>query len=238
MNENPDNEKINYNFDSAKSLLEQAGWKEKYSDGYLQKDGRIFEVEMPFVKGQDRFLTIYQEDLRKAGIKLNLKESDANIIFKLGNELNFIALPISWSGTFIPNPESYLKSETADSLNTLNWPGIKDKRIDELCDLYEMTFNQSDRIKIIREIDSIACGYHGYVFGWYAPYHRIAFQNKFGYPEWMLNKIGNYLGITYMWYNDPEKAAEYDAAKLDKSINLPQGTIENKYWLSNKEIKK
>ena len=46
--ENPNNPKIKFDIDKAQQLLADAGWKEKNSDGYLVKNGRIFEVELPF----------------------------------------------------------------------------------------------------------------------------------------------------------------------------------------------
>ncbi|HEY5123378.1 MAG TPA: ABC transporter substrate-binding protein [Ignavibacteria bacterium] len=232
--ENKDNPKLGFNIDSAIILLSEAGWKDKNSDGYLIKDGKYLEIDLPFLKGMDRYFTIYQEDLKKAGIKLNLRESDYNTVFKMGNELNFKALPINWTGTFIPNPESYLSSENADSSNTLNWSGIKDKRIDELCNSFKISFDQIERIKILKEIDYIACNYFGYVFGWYSPYQRIAFQNKFGYPKGIISRIGGYGTIINLWYNDPEKCAEYDAAITDKNKILPFDNVESKYWLEKK----
>ena len=234
--ENTKNPRIGFNIDSAKMLLSEAGWRDKNSDGYLIKEGKIFEVDLPFLKGMDRWLTIYQEDLKKAGIKLNLSESDYNTIFKMGNELNFTALPMTWAGTLVPNPESFLGSENADSANTLNWHGIKDKRIDELCNSFKKSFDQNERIKQIQEIDNITSNYFGYVLGWYAPYQRIAFQNKFGYPEYLIDKIGSYNTATYIWYNDPEKCAEYDAALTDKSKIIPSGDVENKYWINIKPV--
>ncbi len=234
--ENPNDPKIKFNLDSAVSLLAQAGWTQKNSDGYLVKNGKIFELELPFDggPGQERYLTVFQEDLKKAGVKLNLKQIDGATRFKLGNERNFTILVTAWTGLRIPNPESSLKSNTADQPNTTNWPGIKDKRIDELCDAYNVSFDKNERIKIVREIDSIACNYFGYGFGWYGPYQRIAFHNKFGYPKWMLPRTSDFLSIPVMWYYDPEKAAEYDAALTDKTKAMPIPEVDQKYWLDVK----
>jgi microcin C transport system substrate-binding protein len=224
--ENPNDPKIKFNLDSAKALLSEAGWTEKNSDGYLVKNGKVFELDLPFDggPGQERYLTVFQEDLKKAGIKLNLKQIDGATRFKLGNERNFTILVTAWTGLRVPNPESSLKSNTADEPNTTNWPGIKDKRIDELCDKYNVSFDKKERIKIVREIDSIACSYFGYGFGWSAPFQRIIFHNKFGFPEWIIGRVTDYLAAPYMWYYDPVKAAEYDEAvnlirvKLIRSI--------------------
>ncbi len=48
--ENPNNPLVNFNLDSAILLLEEAGWKEKNSDGYRVKNGKVFEVELPFTR--------------------------------------------------------------------------------------------------------------------------------------------------------------------------------------------
>jgi microcin C transport system substrate-binding protein len=235
--ENPSNPHVGYNLDSARILLGEAGWKERNSDGYLVKDGKVFELDLPFDggPGQERYLTVFQEDLKKAGIKLNLKQIDGATRFKLGNERNFTILVTAWTGLRIPNPESSLKSNTADQPNTTNWPGIKDSRIDELCDKYNVTFDKKERIKLVREIDNIACNLFGYGFGWYGPYQRIAFHNKFGYPEWILPRIWDYLAIPWLWYYDPEKAAEYDALLADKNKKIETGEVDQKYWMNIKE---
>jgi len=235
--ENPNNPKIGFSLDSARMLLEEAGWKDRNSDGYLVKNGKVFELDLPFDggPGQERYLTIFQEDLKKAGIKLNLKQIDGTTRFKLGNERNFTILVTAWTGLRIPNPESSLKSNTADAPNTTNWPGIKDARIDELCDLYNTTYDKKERIKIIREIDGIASNYFGYGFGWYAPYQRIAFHNKFSYPEWVLPRTNDYLFTCILWYYDPEKAAEYDAVKSDPNKKMEIKPEDQKYWLKIKE---
>jgi len=234
--ENPNNPKIHFNIDKAIKLLAEAGWSEKNEEGYLVKDGKVFEVELPYGNpGADRYLTIFQEDLKKVGIKLSLRQLDGSTSFKLGNERNFEFITINWGGLYFPNPESSMGPGTADEPNTTNWPGIKDTRIDELCLKYNASFDNEERIKIIREIDFIATSLQPYAFGWYMPYQRITFQNKFGYPIWMLPKREDYLRIPILWWNDPEKAAEYDEAKKDKGITLEQGEIDQKYWLDLKE---
>jgi microcin C transport system substrate-binding protein len=235
--ENPNNPKVKFDIEKGQQLLAEAGWKDKNSDGWLVKNGKMFEVELPFAggPGQERYLTVYQEDLKKVGIKLNLRQVDGTTNFKLGNERNFTILMANWGGLVIPNPESSMGPGTADEPNTTNWPGIKDPRIDSLCVEYNKSFDKDERVKIIREIDLISTSMYPYAFGWYAPYQRIAFQNKFGYPEWMLSRIRDYLVIPSIWYNDQEKAAEYEDAKKNSSMQLEKGEVENKFWINVKE---
>ncbi len=231
--QNKSNPVTGFNLDSAKALLTEAGWTEKNKDGFLVKDGKVFEVELPyFQKTMERYLTIYQEDLKKIGIKLDLRETDAATSYKLGNERNFTMLIINWQGLDIPNPESFARSNTADEPNTTNWMGIKDKRIDELCDKYNAAFDKNERVRIIQEIDGILAGYYGYVMMWYAPYQRLVFHNKFGYPDGMLGRTTFMESIPVLWYNDPEKGYEYDEALKDKTRTMPAGETDVKYWIN------
>jgi len=232
--ENPNNPKIRYDFDKAKQLLEEAGWSEKNSDGYLVKDGKIFEFDLPFGHPTlERFLTIYQEDLKNAGIKLNLRQVDGTTSFKIGNERNFSAIYTGWGGLVFPNPESSFGPGTADQPNSTNWSGVKDARVDTLCIKYNISFDRDERIKIIQEIDFILCNLQPYALAWYYPAQRVAFANKFGYPKGYLSRTEDITdAIPTYWFNDPEKAVEYEKALKDKSIVLEQGEIVVKYWLN------
>ncbi len=234
--ENPDDIKIEYNFDEGVKLLAEAGYSQKNSDGYLVKDGKVFEVELPYGNPSlEKFLTVYQEDLKKAGVKLNLKQVDGTTNFKLGNERNFTMLVAAWGGLRYPNPQTSFSSSSAKSDNSTNWPGISDPRIDEIILKYNKEFSRSERIKLIREIDKIATDYIGYAFTWYYPAERIAFHDKFGFPKGMLTKTGDYLTSPGIWYLDPERNAKYEEAKKDKNMQLPKFPPEDKYWLDVKK---
>lgn len=227
--QNFNNPKINFSLDSAKKYLSLAGWTEKNEEGFLEKDGKIFEVELPFTAGMDRYLTVYQEDLKRLGIKLILKEVNAGLLEQLLNERNFTVAPVSLSGTQIPNPEAFFLSSLADEKNTLNYPGIKDNKLDELCGKFNVVFDGNERIKILKQIDSIAYSYYPFVFGWYASYQRICFRNKFGFPECGLPRFGNYYSFFTLWYFDPQKNLILNNA-LNSDADLQVETVDVKYW--------
>lgn len=231
--ENKNNPQIGFNLDSASNLLKEAGWTEKNSEGFLIKNGKILEFKLPYLKSQDRYFTIYKEDLAKIGVKLNLQESDGATLNKLGLERNFQLLPMSWINPDFPAPESIFSSDLADVPNSSNWTGIKNKDIDSLIFLYNIYEDVNSRINVIRQIDSIAVNYCQYVMGWYMPYARIAFQNKFGYPEGIITKHYGVLGLLSQWYYDIKKAKQYWEAKDNPSMLLEKGEMENKYWLTH-----
>ena len=233
--ENKSNPQYGFNLDSSILLLSRAGWTEKNSDGYLIKNGNIFEVELPFSKGMDRYLTIYQEDLKKIGIKINLKEIDLNTAGRLGDERSFNLLPIAWLNLDVPNPESSFKSDLADEKNNTNWSGVKNYRIDNLCEEYSLEQDFSKRVKIIQQIDSILAESVEYILWWYAPYQRFVFQNKFGYPDCIIGKSSGIESVLSLWYCHPARIREYENAINDKSIFINSGEIDSKYWENNIE---
>lgn len=239
--ENPNNSLINFNLDSAILLLEEAGYKDKNDQGYRMKDGKVLDLELTYTQpSQERYLTIFQEDLKRAGIKLNLKQIDGTTQFKIGNERNFSMIMAAWGGQNPPSLEFNVISKTADDPNSTNWSGIKNPRIDELAKMYNTTFDKKERMKQVREVDSIIISIQPYVLGWYADYTRLLFHNKFGFPKWMVARFDDYYGgsepaIFSFWWIDPAKFELYEEALKDKSKQLPVGEVDEKYWVDVKK---
>lgn len=223
---NPADPVLGYNYDSSLFLLNQAGWHLNKSKNSLEKNNSKLEVTIPFVKPMDRYLTIYQEDLEKAGIRLNLKEIDYPTLTAIGNEKNFTMIPVSWSGTRFPNPESFLSSESSNKAYTNNWSGISDPGIDSLCKLYNTAYQKSRQIEIIKKIDEIAYNSFALIDGFYSPFKMLAYQNKFGYPEEITTNYNELLSIFQYWYLDPEKSRLYIKAKTDRNMVLQPEEIE------------
>lgn len=238
--ENPNNHLVEFNLDSAILLLEEAGWNEKNAEGYRMKNGKIFEVDMTFTQpSQERYFTIFQEDLKKAGVKLNLKQVDGTTSFKIGNERSFTLIPANWGGQNPPNLEFNVTTKTADDPNSTNWSGIKIPEIDVIADQYATTFDKKERISQVRKVDAMLVEQQPYIYGWYANYQRILFHNKFGYPKWYLSRFDDYyggkeLGIFAIWWIDPERFAAYQEALKDKTKSLAVGEVEEKFWIDLK----
>lgn len=238
--ENPNNPKIRFDEDEAIDLLEEAGWLQgsMNDDGYLVKDGKEFEIIMPYVdKSSERMHTIFQEDLKNVGIKLTLKQVTWATLIKMLNERNFTMIPMGFSGLIFPNPESSLHSKFADKKNNNNIWGFKNKRVDEICDKYPAMFNLDDRIKACREIDEIVSKAHIWAYGWYSNNSRLLYWNKFGMPEFILGKTANRPDssiIAYWWFDDVKEKRLKEAKKENKMYYKDSTTFykqhEVKYW--------
>ena len=232
MWENPSNEKIRYDPQQALKLLAEAGYTGRDSQGRLTKNGTPFALELIYAaKDSERFLTVFQEDLRKVGITLNLRLVTYETMIKLMDEHQFGMVSAAYTADLFPNPEAVLLSSIADSKSTLNLTGFKNARVDELIAQYDMAYDVPQRVKIIQEIDKLYTDSHHWILEWYAPNLRIVYWNKFGMPKGQFSRIGDYLDMPSLWWVDPAKSARLDQARRDTSINLGQGEVEDKYWL-------
>jgi microcin C transport system substrate-binding protein len=212
-------------------LLAEAGWKDRDAQGRLVKNGQPLAIEVLYSdKGSETWMTVYQEDLRKVGIAMNLRLVTPETLFKLVMERNFDVVSMAWGGLLFPNPETSFASSIADVPNNNNITGFKDARADELMAQYDKEYDQQKRAAIIQEIDGILANSYHYILGWDAPFQRIAYWNKFGHPEGYITRIGDYRDIASLWWVDPQKEAELRRAMGDDSVKLPVGETEVRYW--------
>lgn len=229
--ENPDNEKIRFDPKKAEALLREAGWRERNENGLLVKNGKPFAVTLLYAsKASERHLTIYKEELRKIGIDLHLKLADWATMWKLVLDHNFEMASVAWSGMIFPNPEPNYYSKYADQKQTNNISGIKDPEIDRILEEYRTMFDLKDRIEALRELDSLIFRKHPYVLGWYGPFSRVLYWNKFGMPEYYLTKFSDAFDIFSLWWYDPRKDAALKEA-MENNRPLGVGPEEIRYWL-------
>jgi len=227
----PDNPKFRYDPDKAVKLLKECGWINRNEEGWLVNDkGEMLQLSLMITKAMERIFTVVQEDFRKVGIKLELKLSTAQTMFKMVNERKFKLHWQSWGGLFFPNPENSWSSWTADPDNTNNLAGVKNDRIDEICKAYDTEFDLNKRIEMIREVDKILMDIQPYSLGWFAPYHRILYWNKFGHPDYYFPRTGDLYSVMSLWWVDPEKEKNLNEAKKIDDIKLDVGEVEVMYW--------
>lgn len=232
VNENPDNEKIRYDPQAAVALLTEAGWTGRDSSGRLVKNGQPLTIEIIYADQQsERFFTVYQEDLRKVGITLNLRLVTFETLVKLINEQTFGMVSIAYTGELFPSPEANLKSELADQKNTNNLTGFKSAKADDIIAKYNSEFDLDKRIALLRELDRIVTSEHHWVLEWSAPYERILYWNKFGYPPGIITRVGSYRDIPSLWWLDPARQRALEDARKSPTVKLDAGETDQRYWL-------
>jgi microcin C transport system substrate-binding protein len=234
--ENPNNPKNPYNPEEALKLLAEAGWSTRDSQGRLTKNGQPLQAELLYSdKGSERWMTVYQNDLRKVGITLNLRLVNPETRFKMMMQRQVELVSTAWgAGSVFPTPRPEFHSET-DIPNTNNVSGLKDARIDKLIEQYDVEFDPAKRAQLLREIDGIATSLHHAVFEWYPPSERVAYWNKFGQPQGTFSRVGDYggslgPGIPQLWWIDRAKNARLEQASKDPSAKLDIPPVEDRYW--------
>ena len=235
--ENPNNPVVLYDPELALNLLAEAGWRNRDERGRLVKNGQPLEIELLYrSQTSERIFTVYQEDLRKVGITLNLRLVTPEAQWKLVLDRQFEMVSMLWGGSLFPNPEVEYHSSLADPNGTNNITGIKNRRIDEITEAYNEMFDLDERIAAVREIDGILANLYPYILEWTAPFKRVVYLNKFGYPEGTFTRIGDYSDIPSVWWIDPERLEQFDQAQRDPDIQLEVGPSEDRYWLDFAQV--
>lgn len=113
----------------AQALLDEAGWKAG-KDGARAKDGVPLEIEVlvyPNNKTASGFLTKYQEDLSKSGIRLKLTTLEGGAIAERRRSGDFDAVALGWQTAIESDPEQIWHSKGGS-----NFGGLSDTSVDAL----------------------------------------------------------------------------------------------------------
>lgn len=128
-----------YDPNKAKELLAKAGWKDEDRNGVLEKtiDGKKIEFRFALLlanRDVEKYFTIYKEDLKKAGIDMEIKLIEWNAFAKLLDEQKFDAATLSWAGgSPEDDPKQIWHSESARPGGS-NFIGYKNPEVDRLID--------------------------------------------------------------------------------------------------------
>jgi microcin C transport system substrate-binding protein len=229
--ENKNNPKNEYDPQKALALLGEAGWNARDGQGRLVKNGQPLAVELLYAsQGAERWLTVYQNDLKKVGITLNLRLVSFETQVSLMYERKFDLLDTGWVVPAFPDPDTEYRSSLADVPNSNNVTGFKDPKVDALLDQYNKEFDFKKRVAMIQQLDGILANAYEYVLEWDAPFTRLAYSYRLGQPEGYFTRIGDYYDMLSLWWVDPAKEQELNRAIADPSVKLPVGLTDVHYW--------
>ena len=205
----------------ARDLLKQAGWIVNPQTGFLEKNGQKFSFKfLTRNSSSEKFLAIYAEDLKDAGIELVIDKKDWAAWARDMDEFNFQMAWAAWGSGIFKDPEGMWSSKEADRKSGNNITGFKNKKVDELIKSQKSIFDINKRNKILREIDQIVYNATPYVLLWNINFTRLLYWNKFGTPDTVLSKYGDERSAYWYWWLDQDSEADLLDA-LENKFALP-----------------
>lgn len=146
-----------YNVESAKKLLAEAGWKDTNGDGFVDKNGKNLELDFVFYSGRAE-LPLYaeatQSDAKKVGIKVNLKNVDYNVLDGIGTRGEYDLLISNILTEPARDPEYFLNMYWKTN-DPQNGSGYSNPEYDALSDKLAMEFDPAKRREIVIDMQKI-----------------------------------------------------------------------------------
>ena len=172
-------------FDSKKAgvLLNEVGWKDTDKNGILDKMIQGQKKEFKFTllfpnKDFEKYLTIYQQDLKKSGINMSLRFMDWSAFLKLIHEKKFEAVALGWGGGTVDlDPKQIWHSESSRKGGS-NYISYSNKEVDKLIDKGREEMDRNKRIKIFKEVYRLIAEDYPYLFLFNYPVRFYAHSKK------------------------------------------------------------
>ena len=162
----PNVKPLPYNPEGALRILNSKGWK-KNADGWLEKDGKVFEFNLISNSGnaiRKNILTIVQESWRKIGVKCNTQLFEWAVFLKdFVNTLKYDALVLGWSMGIDPDLYQIWHSSQAGP-KQLNFVGYKNAEADRLISRIRKEYDRSKQVGMARELHRIIARDQPYTF--------------------------------------------------------------------------
>ncbi|MCB1175813.1 MAG: ABC transporter substrate-binding protein [Leptospiraceae bacterium] len=211
-NTNPSVPVRKYDAEKAARLLDAAGWKVG-PQGVRQKNGKDFVLHYITYASDNRHLKLYQEALKRAGIKLEIEIMTMAEVQKRAQEFNFDLYWINTGGSRLPDPEGRFHSKYKDEKGSQNLPGINDPAVDQILDQLNQESNLGRRKILLAQLDRLLYDMVPYLLLWQSDKSRLLYWNRFDTPESLLGKFGDESSAIAYWSYSKAKSAALDKAE-------------------------
>ena len=167
---NPDIKPIPYDPQTAKKLLDEAGWIDRDGDGIREKDGQKFSFTFLIPAGADfytRLATIMKKDFEAAGLDMNIRTMEWAAFVQHLNSRQFDAVSLAWSGSFDEDP--YQIWHSSQAAKGSNFIGFENKEADRIMEEARQVFDKEERVKMYRRFHEIIHEEQPYTFLYTGP---------------------------------------------------------------------
>jgi peptide/nickel transport system substrate-binding protein len=145
-----------YNVKEAQKLLAEAGWK-KGSSGLLEKNGKVFEIEVAYNQGnkiREQIATIAAQQWKTLGIKASPRSYEWSIFLDRIDNAKIDMWIGAWGlGTSGDQFGLWHSSEFGPSGN--NGPRVNDPKVDKLLEEFRGELDGNKRAKLYHQVHQI-----------------------------------------------------------------------------------
>ena len=170
-----------YDPKGAVELLREAGWSDTNHDGFLDRNGHVFEFTIITNQGNEERLKacqIIQRRLGEIGIRVKIKVVEWSVFLsRYLDKRNFEAIVLGWSIPREPdNFDIWHSSKTKEG--EFNFVGYKNEEVDSLLVEARRIFDQEKRAELYHRIQRLIYEDQPYMF-LYVPENLVCLHNRF-----------------------------------------------------------
>ncbi|MCC6144850.1 MAG: peptide-binding protein, partial [Candidatus Hydrogenedentes bacterium] len=151
--------------EQASQILDEAGWVDSDGDGLRDKDGMPFRFEITITNSNDlaeRICTVYQEELRRVGIEMNIRTLEWASLLERIDSRQFDAMLMGWSMPPDPDPYQVWHSSQIDAGS--NYVGFNNPECDQIIEEARVTFDAEKRAALYNRFHEILHDEQPYTF--------------------------------------------------------------------------
>ncbi len=176
---------IEFNPEKAKALLKKAGWEDSEKKGILQKtiDGKPVEFHFSLLlpnRDVEKFFTLYKEDLKKAGIDMEIKLIEWNTFSKLLDEQKFDAVTLSWGGGDVEDDLKQIWHTDSSKPGGSNFISYSNKEVDNLIDKAREEMDKNKRKLMWQKVSKLIADDAPYTFLFNPKYDLYLLNKRIG----------------------------------------------------------
>jgi peptide/nickel transport system substrate-binding protein/microcin C transport system substrate-binding protein len=171
----------------AQELLKKAGWADSNKDGVLDRmvDGKRQDFKFSLIhanKDNEKYFTFYREDLKKAGIDMEVKFLEWNSFLKMLDDGKFEAVALAWTTGVNWDPKQIWHSSSAVTGGS-NFVGYKNPVVDQMIDRARVEMDYAKRIPLLKKVYEEIAKDAPYVFMFNEQYSFYAHASRIEKPK-------------------------------------------------------
>ncbi len=196
---------IEYDPKLALKLLKEDGWIATPGETVLTKVIAGKKTPLSFTilnpsKDIEKYLTLFREDAKKAGVNLEVKFIEWNAFLKLIDERKFEAAALSWSGGDVDwDPKQIWHSDSIANAGS-NYIGYKNPKVDQLIDEARVIMDKKERVKRLREVYKMIAEDVPYLFMFNPKFKYYGYSKQIGREK---DTYQYDIGNNYWWIAKP-----------------------------------